>query len=214
MAKVRVTSHIKVGGKDLPIKKVPNLVPFLAKKHRGAPEVMRTTVEATAVQLRVLAEESRELILDRLFAAKPQAPAKEKVRRPPRKRPSMRTAPRIPFKKHRALTQKWIQRKAEDSMDGRKLIATGDYVRGIEVKKATQAGGGVYYYVRPADRKHRPSGIMLTKLARVHEFGSRKHKIPPRKHWGPAVNDIRRSLAGHAADIRADALRRLLRSVG
>jgi len=213
MARVRITSQVRVGEKLLPVKKVPNLAPILAQKHRGAPEVMRSTVEATAVQLRVLAEESRELIIDRLFAAKPQAPAKAVVRRPPRKRPTMRTAPRAPFKKHRALTQKWIERKAEDGLDGRKLIATGDYVRGIEVKKATQAGGGVYYYVRPADRKHRPSGIPLTKLARVHEFGSRKHKIKPRKHWGPAVNDIRAALPGHAADIRADALRRILRSI-
>jgi hypothetical protein len=213
VAKVTITTSVKVGNRQLPVKKVPNLAPILAQKHRGAPEVMRSTVEATAIQLKVLAEETRELIIDRLFAAKPQEPAKARVRRPKRVRPTMATAPRGPFKKHRALTQKWIERKAEDSLDGRKLLATGDYVRGIEVKKGAQAAAGVYYYVRPADRKHAPSGIPLSRLARVHEFGSRKHKIPPRKHWAPAIRDVKNTLVGHVKNIRAAALRTLLRSI-
>jgi hypothetical protein len=212
MARVRVVGQVRIGKKTLPVKKVPNLAPILAKKDRGAPEVMRSTVSATVDQLRVLAEESRELVLDRLFAARAQAPASIVVTRPARVAPSIKTASRAPYR-HRALTQKWVQRKARDSQDGRKLIATGDYAQGIEVFKGKQASG-VYFIVRPADRKHVPSGLRLPMLARVHEFGSAKHKIPPRPHWGPAVRDVRDAFAGARPTIRAEAARRLLRRIG
>lgn len=185
------------------VKRVPTLVPLLP----------RAAVEASATQLRVLAEESRELLLDRIFAAQPQAPGKKVVDRPTRTRlPKLKAAPRRPFP-HAPLSKRHRQHKAREGQDGRILVATGDYVEGIEVFRGEQVRGGVYYMVRPAARTHEPSGLRLTTIARILELGSARHKIPARPHWSPTVRDVIRRFEQEAPNIRAKALREALRKM-
>jgi hypothetical protein len=191
----------------MPVKKVPQLATI----------VHRSTVEATANQLRVLAEETREVILDRLFAARPQAPAGATVARPRRIRESPSGFARPPFR-HRALTDKHVRKKARQGNDGRKLIETGDYANSIEVFKGQQKASGTYYMVRPAPRPHDgadPSSgpISQAMLARVHEFGSARHGIPARPHWGPAVRFVLARFTEVRRGVRAAVLRAVLREV-
>lgn len=208
MGKVRVVRTVRFGGRDVPVKRVPNL----------APVIVRSTVEATATHLRVLAEETREMIIDKLMAAPAQPPGVAVLQRPARlRRPAGPMADRQPFN-HTPLRPWYAAAKARFGLDGRFLLATGDYIRGIEVFKGKQASG-IYYMVRPASREHVPSEvssttpIMLAKLARVLEFGSAKHRVPPRPHWRPVLRAvlgrarfIRRNI--YAAGLRA-ALQRL-----
>lgn len=185
------------------VKRVPTLAPLLP----------RAAVEATATQLRVLAEESRELLLDRIFAARPRAPGRAVVDRPPRARlPKVPTAPRRAFP-FAPLSKRHRQYKARHGQDGRILVATGDYVEGIEVFRGEQVGGGVYYMVRPAARTHEPSGLRLTTIARILELGSARHKIPARPHWSPTVRDVIRRFEQEAPTVRAKALRTSLRQI-
>lgn len=211
MAKVRVVRTVKVGGRAVAVKRVPNLAPILARKTRTGPEMARSMVEATTVQIRILAQEARELIIDKLFAAAPQAPAQATVSRPQQEAPGRLAGDRRPYR-HVRLTDKHVQKKARDGEDGRKLIATGDYVAGIEVFRGEQASG-VYYIVRPEAREHVPSGMTLSLLARVHEYGSARHKIPPRPHWGPAIRAVIAAMPARVARVRAEALRRTLRRI-
>lgn len=207
MAKVRVVRTIRMGSQRVAVKKVPSL----------ANVVVRSTVEATTTQIRVLAEESRELLLDRLFAGVPQPPGRVKVARPRRVVPSMPGAARIAFR-HRLLTRRTVARKVSLALDGRKLIETGNYARGIEVFRGQQESG-VYYMVRVADRPHKgfdPSSgpIRLGVLARLHEFGSARLRIPARPHWRPTVRDVMARFRELKRTIRAAGLREALREIG
>jgi hypothetical protein len=203
MAKVRVTHSIRIGRRTLPVKKVPQLGPLVA----------RSMVQATAPQLRVLAEESRELIRDRLFAAVPQAPGRVVVARPPISR-----APNIPPVTRNAarlqrLSRRAVRTKVRRGEDGRILIATGDaFANGIEVFQGKQASG-VYYMVRPEQRTHLPSGMQLSALFKLHEKGSARRKIPARPVWGPALRQIIAMFRAQRERIRAEALRLVLRQV-
>ena len=76
MARVKVTSTVtSPGGRTLKVKRVANLL-----------KLVESSIEATTVQNRVLAEESRELIVDRVFAGTPTPPGIRIAQRPPRLR--------------------------------------------------------------------------------------------------------------------------------
>ena len=207
MAKVNVVRTVRIGGRSMAVKRVPNFATVLHKAH----------LDATVTQLRVIAEETREMIIDKLMAAEPQAPGTIIVPRPRRKRRAGgELADRTPYD-HEPLKDWYAKKKARLELDGRKLIASGDYIRGIEVFKGKQASG-VYYMVRPEDRLHVPvpglSGtkpIMLKRLARVLEFGSAKHKVPPRPHWRPVLRAIMGRFRFLRRTIRAEALRLALK---
>lgn len=208
MANVRVVRTVRIAGRVTPVKKVPSLGPL----------ILRSTVEATTTQLRVMAEESRELILDRIFAATPTPPGEIVLERPPvLRRPDIPTRARASLE-YAPLTRKHVLKKKRTGADGRFMIELGDYIRGIEVYRGEQSASGVYFMVRPADREHRgadpTSGtIRLVMLARVLEFGSATHNIPPRPHWGPALADIIAMFQARRPSIRAEALRAALRRI-
>jgi hypothetical protein len=202
VAKVRRVSYVQVGGQRVPVKKVMSIAPVLA----------RATAEATATQLRVLAEETRELILDKLFAG----PGRAVVQRPLKIRPAPPGANRTPFR-HRALSERHARKKERKGLDGRKLIETGNYLENIEVFRGEQQSG-VYFMLRPKRAKHvgeDPSSgeISFATLARVHEFGSARHGIPARPHWGPAIRAALRRFRQLPAEVRAAALRAALREI-
>ena len=201
--KVEVTRRIKVGAQTLPVKRVEGFMDGITED---------VVVEATAVQLRVMAEETRELIIDRLMAATPQAPASSVLERPAvLRRRDIGIEDREPFD-HEPLNQRYVDKKAAKGLDGRKLLATGDYIEGITTNRV-EGGAGVAYTVGVEDRNHRPSGLPLNTLARIHEFGSGSAGIPARPHWRPVGRQVRASLRKQGANVMADVLRRAIRGV-
>lgn len=206
---VRTTAHVQVGGKRIPIKAVHGFIPIL----------MDAMLEATAVQLRVIAEESRELLIDRIFAGAPQpttgahAPNLS-AERPARIRPARIRTRRGPFQPPLAeLAEDYANRKAREGADGRILLALGDYVKGIEVFRGEQKEGGVYYMVRPAAREHEPTGVLLSKLARWLEGGT--SRMPPRPHWAPVLRQVKQHLNDRKVrrDVLSVALRLALQEI-
>lgn len=201
---------VKRDGQWVKVKTIPTLAPLL----------VNAAVTGTATEFRVLAEESRELLIDRIFASRIQPPGQSGVVRPPiLHAASMPTVDRDPLP-HRPLSHPYVLLKARTGKDGRILLATGDYVDGIEVFRGYQRGNkgareaGVYYMVRPADRNHVPSGLPLKKIARLLELGSARLKLPARPHWGPVVRDVIQVFKRvRTKAYRADALRRALRKV-
>lgn len=200
---VRTTFRVKIGNKVVPLKRVPALIPIL----------MDSQMEASAVQLRVISEEARELLIDRIFAAAPQATtgphgARLTADRPDRLRPVKIKTRRGPFDPPLAeLAKDYANRKAREGADGRILLALGDYVEGIEVFRGEQKGGGVYYMVRPEQREHEPTGVLLSKLARWLEGGT--SRMEARLHWAPVLRQIKKHLNDRRVrrDVRAGALR-------
>lgn len=166
--------------------------------------------EVTLTQLRVVAEESREMILDKLFAGSARFPGSRVVSRPPpgsARRLDIPTSDRRPYR-HAPLADSTVARKAALDQDGRRLIATGEYAYGIEVFRGTK-NGKRYYTVRPKPGKHIDSGVTHRVLAAFHEFGT--SKMPARPHWGPVLRVVKRIMDTSRPDIRAEALRLALR---
>lgn len=164
--------------------------------------------EATLTQIRVIAEESREIILDKLFAAPPARGMQARAVRPRRlRRQEIRGVDRRPYR-HTALAKRTVEKKKASREDGRKLIATAAYAYGIEVFKGTR-GGEPYYTVRPKPGKHPERGVTHRVLAGMHEFGTTK--MPKRPHWGPALRMVRQVLQAQGPEVRAKALREAIR---
>ena len=192
-------------GRELVTRVGPDGKPIIESFHL---RLYRRLAEATAVQLRVIAEESREMVVDRLYAARPQRPGQVVVDRPPiARREDIPIADRAPFR-HAPLAPSTVKKKNDAEQDGRKLIATGDYTYGIEVFKGTEKGE-TYYTVRPKPGKHPDAGVTHRVLAAFHEFGT--SKMPKRPHWGPVLRAVKGVVDSKRKSIKAEALRKALR---
>jgi len=165
-------------------------------------------LDATLVQLRVVAEETRELVIDKLYGGAVAPPGSKVVARPRRLRRSrIPSSERRPYK-HKKLAKRTVLKKVAAEEDGRRLIATGEYTYGIEVFKG-QKQGQPYYTVRPKPGNHSGRKIPHRVLAAMHEFGT--STMPKRPHWAPALRIAKRVLKNQSADVRAVALRKALR---
>lgn len=206
MARVVATRYLQVGGKRIPVKQVRGFMQL----------VMRGTLEASAEQSRVLAEETRELIIDKLLAATPDAPGTNRtVTKPLRQgaaRADIPTAERKPYKQE-PLANRTIRNKMQRGEDARKLLATGDYIEGIEVRRFDIPGIGVMWGVGMADRNHEPSGLPLIAIAEIMEKGSAAARVPARPHWRVAWRNLKRRIRTKGLEARAEGLRRALRQV-
>jgi hypothetical protein len=199
---VKLTSR---EGRELVTRTGPDGKPVIESFHL---RLHRRLEEATAVQLRVIAEESREMVLDRLYGARPQPPGQAAEPRPPLlRRPDVPTSERAPFR-HAPLAPDTVARKAREGQDGRKLIATGAYTYGIEVFRGTE-GGRIYYTVRPKPGNHPDAGVPHRVLAAFHEYGT--STTPKRPHWGPVLRAVKAIVDKRRKSIRAEALRKALR---
>jgi len=206
MARVVATRYIQVNGRRVPVKQVKGFMQL----------VMQGVLEASAEQSRVLAEETRELIIDKLLAAAPDAPGTNTtVGKPPRQgavRTDIPTTERKPYKQE-PLAERTVRNKIQRGEDARKLLATGDYIRGIEVRKFNLPGLGVMWGVGLADRDHEPSGLPLRVLAEILEKGSASARVPARPHWRTAWRNLKRRVREKGLEAQAEGLRRALRQV-
>lgn len=209
MARVIVKRVLRGQGKTVQLKTFPKIAPLLMLGAR----------EATATHLRILAEEARQLLVDKIYAGSPQAPGRIVLSSPGFfKRRDIDGDERRPFPRLRALSWPHVLRKLRLGQDGRKLLATGDYVKNIEVVKSRgQTAAIPSWLVRMKPKAHTPlSGggfIQLSLLARVLEFGSRRHKIPPRPHWRPTAQLMLARFKRLPRAVGAEALRSALRRV-
>lgn len=161
-------------------------------------------------QIRVLSEESREIVVDKLYAGITRPPGVKRVDKPPRlRRTDIPTVERRPFR-HRALADSTLRKKEAAEQDGRRLIASGEYTYGIEVFKGMR-GGKPYYIVRPKPGMHPDAGVPHRVLAAFHEFGT--SRTPKRPHWGPTLRILKRILARSEPKVRAVAFRTAIRQV-
>lgn len=171
-------------------------------------ELFKQLLDATLVQLRIVAEESRELVIDKLYAGRARPPGQRRVDRPKRlRRSDIPTVDRRRFR-HTALADSTVQDKAKREQDGRPLIAGGEYTYGIEVRKG-QRQGVATYTVRPKPGKHPDSNLTHRILAAMLEFGTRN--MPKRPHWAPVNRIVRRILREQGPEVRAFALRSAIR---
>jgi hypothetical protein len=97
------------------------------------------------------------------------------------------------------LSPRWLATKQAWNADLRTMIATGHYTESIKVFKKGRLQRGPYEFrigFHHSAKARRLDGtiapILLKDLARVHEHGSVKMKIPERPHWGPQGNRMRR----------------------
>jgi hypothetical protein len=104
------------------------------------------------------------------------------------------------------LTPRYTRYKQRKGLDPRKLIATGEYLRKIGWWQNSK--GQFFAGVRPGAR-HEASGLPLWKLARIHEFGSRKMQIPARPLWRPVISTVVRRRKKYAAAYYLNTRRRL-----
>ena len=134
---------------------------------------------------------------------------------------------RKPFKHHPDLAPRHLDNKIKRQEDARKLIATGDYIRGIVVRREKHPKEGVLYVVTLANRRHKPSNIRLLHLAKIHEFGTREYKVPlfgdkknlvslqisARPHWRPAIREVKKKYRELGEEVIAETLRKALRRI-
>ncbi len=103
------------------------------------------------------------------------------------------------------LSPKYRARKIKLGLDPRVMIRTHDYLDQIQVFRRQNRGRRVTFHVgfekraQVKDDKGKPTPFLLWKLARVHEKGSAKMHIPPRRHWRPHYEAMR----GRAPRVRS-----------
>lgn len=85
------------------------------------------------------------------------------------------------------LTQAYLERKIKMGYPALMLIATGDYLAGIKIQEMVDRKGLKSIFVG-ADNEaiHEPSGLPMSYLGAIHEYGTRDGKIPARPHYRPA----------------------------
>lgn len=169
------------------------------------PAVVNEVIKANATQMRVLAEGSADLLINKIFAqvnpgnavvSKPDALSAGKGIK----------GENVPFD-HEPLSPAYARYKLRNGLDGRILLAMGDYVNSIEVFRSETKEAGITYRVRNKPGRHY-SGLTYQQLGLVHEFGSSKAGIPARPHWRPVASLVlkrfrRLTQSATAADIRA-----------
>jgi len=111
------------------------------------------------------------------------------------------------FRAH-PLAESTLATKAAKGLDLRVMLANKHYVNAITVFRTVDSDGVVQFRVGFAehalakDYDGKFTDILLSEVARIHEYGSRVAKIPARMHWRP-------HLRGMA--LRGSVLRRSIR---
>lgn len=98
------------------------------------------------------------------------------------------------------LSERYLAWKIKNKRDPRILISTKEYMQAIEIREEKQEGSKgksrIVYVVGLPDRIHQDSGLPFRKLARIHEFGTKR--IPARPLWRPTQEEFK---AKHAKKV-------------
>jgi hypothetical protein len=178
---------------------------------------MKVLAKRSLTDIRILAESSRQYMVDRIYAGK--AGASRKVATKPIFPHTQPNSAAKPFMLQ-PLTKKYRRWKKLKKLDGRLLIALGDYTRALEVKKVKRSGTDVAYLMTISPQKRhkerRPGkkklqSLTMRQLAAVLEFGSSSRMIPGRPHWKPTAKEMTRRFKKAPDKMLASALRDFLR---
>ena len=174
------------------------------------PSSVEAVIRGKAVQLRVLAEGSADLLVERVFAGDNSGLSVAK--KPSKKSKGEGVGESKAPLDLEPLSKRYADDKRNQGLDGRILLARGDYINNIEVVRNETQDGGITYRVRLVPGRH-PSGFTFRVLGRILEFGSLKTSLPPRPHWRPvgeqAFRAFNRLRTQASADEIRDALRRM-----
>lgn len=242
MGPIELKGKVVIGRREYPLKDSPLFFKKMGELY----------IEATTIQLRTLAYAAKDYIIDKILA-QPLQDGPQRVFRNPTKpkellpEPKMQrqqeldleivqrafvvpprdTAPttiiRIPFKVL-PLTPNWARAKRKRKLDPRQFIATGDYLRGIVVRRRQhrKSAKGITYVVTLAPRKHRYSNITLSQLALIQEYGTASYtvalfgdekrqvsiQLPPRPHWRPTYRMLKLEFERLGQQANAAAIRK------
>lgn len=172
--------------------------------------VVDEVVKASAIHLRVIAQASADILVSKIFAQPARGNSVAKRPAPLSVGEGVKggTQP-FPFKR---LSKAYARFKFRQGLDGRILLATGDYINAIEVFKSEVKGIGVTYRVRLKPGTHR-SGMTFNKLGLIHEFGSARAKIPSRPHWRPVGAEVLKRFRRLPQAVTAAGVRKALSRV-
>jgi hypothetical protein len=118
------------------------------------------------------------------------------------------------------LTKKYRRWKRRRKLDGRILVAVGEYTKALQVKKVKRSGSDVTYLMTISPQKRHKGGSLfkrkgkrptLRQLAAMLEFGSAKKKLPPRPHWRPTAKEMTRRFKKAPQKMLVSAMRDFLR---
>lgn len=87
-----------------------------------------------------------------------------------------------------SLNEVYLQKKIALGLDERILIATGSYLDGIIIGEVTgrmKSKVSIFVGANP-QAIHAPSGLPMSYLGAIHEYGTRDGRIPARPHYRPA----------------------------
>ena len=96
------------------------------------------------------------------------------------------------------LSDKYVARKGLLGLDTRILIATSEYLSSIQIRQVKGIQGKTARHVGvDSNKKHKSSGLPMSELALIMEYGTSDGRIPPRPHyskaWNKALPKIRRN---------------------
>ena len=76
-------------------------------------------------------------------------------------------------------------------LDTRMLIATSNYISGIEINESISVGGRMATFVGPSPSVIHVSGLPMNVVGGIHEYGSSDGRIPARPHYRPTWEEVR-----------------------
>lgn len=92
------------------------------------------------------------------------------------------------------LTPGYLAGKGILGLDTRVLIATGEYLNNIDVRKVKQGGDKIRYHVGVDPDATHSSGINMGFLALILEYGTSDGRIPARSHYGETWSQVRKQV--------------------
>lgn len=89
------------------------------------------------------------------------------------------------------LSQAYLNRKVMLGLDTRTLIATSNYISGIEIQDSIGVGGRLAMFVGPSPGATHVSGLSMNVIGGIHEYGTSDGRIPARPHYRPTWEECR-----------------------
>lgn len=94
----------------------------------------------------------------------------------------------------RPLTPSYLAGKGVLGLDTRVLIATGEYLGSIDIRKVKQGGDKIRYHVGVDPDATHSGGLNMGVLALVMEYGTADGRVPARPHYGVTWNQVRKQV--------------------
>lgn len=100
------------------------------------------------------------------------------------------------------LSPEYKKRKGLLGLDTRILIATGEYLSNIQIRRVNGYNGKTARHVGvDSNTIHSQSGLPMSDLALIMEYGTSDGRIPPRPHYGKTWEQILPKVRRNTLDI-------------